>query len=168
MTMRKELKPLQDLRGQFTGTFVRIGTKNSYGYLKQTLLLKDVMDRTGKVVTDHLWFNLTKGFAGLGLTPGDVVQFDARVRLYEKGYRGYREDVYKPIETDYKLSHPTRLKKVEGKNALAESRNGVTTNHRRSSSLDCGSELWAHRDGSPDEAEFSSIGPTTDQVCGLR
>ena len=165
--MRKELKPLQDLRGQFTGTFVRIGTKSSYGYLKHTLLLKDVTDKAGKVVTDHLWFNLTKGFAALGLTPGDVVQFEARVRPYEKGYRGYRDDVDKPIETDYKLSHPTRLRKVEGKHALAESPNGITSNYRGASGVDCGLELWARRDDLPDATAEPSASTAAGKVRGV-
>ncbi len=110
--MREELKKIKEVRASFIGTFERIGTKSSFGYLKQTILLKDIKDSTGQIVADHLWFNLTKGFSALGLSQGDTVKFDARVKKYEKGYKGYREDVYKPIETDYKLSHPTRLAKL--------------------------------------------------------
>jgi hypothetical protein len=44
---------------------------------------------------------------------GDVVQFDARGKAYEKGNKGGCDDVWKsPMETDYKLSHPTRLVKL--------------------------------------------------------
>ena len=111
--MRNQLKNLNEVRATFTGTFQRIGTKSSFGHPKQTLLLTDVKDSEGKVVADHLWFNLTKGFASLGLTPGVTVRFDARIKKYEKGYKGYRDDVFdSPIETDYKLSHPTRLEKL--------------------------------------------------------
>jgi hypothetical protein len=111
--MRKELAPINEVRCTFTGTFVRIGTKSSFGYPKQTLLLADVKNSDDKVVTDHTWLNFTKGFAALDLNPGDVVRFDARVKKYRKGYLGYRDDVYdKPVETDYKLSHPTRLQKL--------------------------------------------------------
>ena len=39
----------------------------------------------------------------------DVIAFQARVTAYEKGYKGYRKDVYKPIEIDYRLSNPTKL-----------------------------------------------------------
>ncbi len=28
------------------------------------------------------------------------------------GYQGRREDVYKPVESDYKVSHPTRIIKI--------------------------------------------------------
>lgn len=111
--MREALRQANGLRATFSGIVERYGTKNSYGYTKPTLLLKGIRDGSGRIVTDHLWFNLTKGFAQLGLQAGDEVKFDARVKPYTKGYRGYRDDVYdKPIETDYKLSHPTNLRKV--------------------------------------------------------
>jgi len=43
-----------------------------------------------------------------------MIQFDARVKSYIKGYRGYRDDIYdKPLSIDYKLSHPTKIKKIE-------------------------------------------------------
>jgi hypothetical protein len=30
--------------------------------------------------------------------------------MYEKGYKGYREDVYDaPVKTDYKLERPTKV-----------------------------------------------------------
>ena len=111
--MRKALEEIEDIRGTFVGTFVRKGSKNGYKGPEPTLLLKDVKDLSGKYITDHLWFNYTKGFQKLGeLKEGDVVQFDARSKAYEKGYKGYRIDVYCPIELDYKLSHPTKIKKV--------------------------------------------------------
>ena len=110
--MRKELKKINEVRATFTATFERMGTKSSFGHPKPTLLFKDVRDSNGKIVSNHLWFNYTMGFMRLGLQAGDVVQFDARVKAYEKGYRGRREDVWdSPIETDYKLSHPTQLVK---------------------------------------------------------
>jgi hypothetical protein len=37
---------------------------------------------------------LTKGFESADLLPGDVVEFCARVSIYEKGYKGYRNDVF--------------------------------------------------------------------------
>jgi len=111
--MREELKKINEVRSTFTATFERTGTKSSFGHPKPTLLFKDVRDHTGKIVAEHLWFNYTKGFMELGLEAGDVVQFDARVKAYEKGYKGWRDDVWdSPIETDYKLSHPTRLVKL--------------------------------------------------------
>jgi hypothetical protein len=64
------------------------------------------------VAADHLWFPMTKAFEALGpLTQGDVIEFDARVTRYEKGYRGRRVDVAieNPPAYDFRLSRPTRL-----------------------------------------------------------
>ena len=112
--MRKELENIEDIRGTFTEVFVRKGTKSGYKGPLPTLLLKDVRDINGKYITDHLWFNYTKGFEKLGeLKEGDKIQFDARSKVCEKGYKGYRMDVYNPITIDYKLSHPSKVKRRE-------------------------------------------------------
>jgi hypothetical protein len=44
------------------------------------------------------------------LKEGDLIQFDGRSKAYLKGYKGRRIDVYKPVEWDYKLSYPTKIK----------------------------------------------------------
>ncbi len=79
----------------------------------KTVLLINIKDADGTFVCDHLWFMLTKQFDALALREGDAVQFDARVKEYEKGYRGWRDGVIAPITRDYKLSHPTRVQKVD-------------------------------------------------------
>jgi hypothetical protein len=116
MSIRKKLKRIDGIREKFQGTFVRYGEKPSYrGYPKKTLLLKDIM-KGSEIVTDHQWFNMTKGFEALGdLQEGDRIEFHARVKPYYKGYKGYREEVRleKPIELDYKLSHPTKIKIIQ-------------------------------------------------------
>jgi len=110
--MRKKLGALGSKeRHTFIGTFEKFGFKNAYkGPPLQTVLLLEVIEvSTGKVVTDHLWFTLTKGFEKLSLAKGDKVQFDARVAHYTKGYkRGW--DSWP--ENDYKLSYPTKLIKI--------------------------------------------------------
>lgn len=111
--MRKELGALgNELRLTFTATFERYGEKSAYkGPPLKTLLFKDVQ-HNNKIVADHIWLNMTKGFEQYKLNPGDVVQFDGRVKAYEKGYKGYRDDdlcLYHPIETDFKISHPTKI-----------------------------------------------------------
>lgn len=111
--MRKALQSLENLRCTFTGTFVQIDTKASSGYTKQTVLLIDIEDSDGKRVTDHLWLNLTKGFSELGLMTGDTIRFEARVKRYIRGYQGRRDQVFTTsVETDYKLSYPTRFEKL--------------------------------------------------------
>jgi putative ubiquitin-RnfH superfamily antitoxin RatB of RatAB toxin-antitoxin module len=108
--MRKQLAKEVEVRATFTGVFVRFGTKNGWRGPEKTVLLNEIKNAENKIVSDHLWFNMTKSFEKLNLQENDIVQFDARVKEYEKGYKGYRIDVYKPIEVDYKLSHPTKIK----------------------------------------------------------
>ena len=110
---RRNLKEINQQRKRFSAIFVRFGIKNGYKGPLETVLLKDIKDlETNQILTDHLWFNLTKGFDKIKLQEADVVEFDARVDSYLKGYRGYREDVYKPIEQDYHLARPTNIKLI--------------------------------------------------------
>lgn len=114
--MREHLKPLEGMRGTFTGRVDKFGLKYSFrGPAQQTVLLKDIMalELNDKVVTDHLWLIVRKQLAALELKVGDVVIFDARVDTYEAGYKGYREDVYDaPIRTDYTLKNPSKVRKI--------------------------------------------------------
>lgn len=116
--MRKELAEIgMDERHTFTGIFERYGTKRGFkGYLLTTVLLVDVR-KDNQPVADHLWFNLTKEFDRAELETGDKVQFDARVSIYEKGYKGYREFddwmLDHPIEEDYRLERPTKVVVLE-------------------------------------------------------
>lgn len=116
--MREDLKKINGLRMQFIGRFVRFGQKNGYKGPLPTLLLQDVkMVGAPDIKTDHLWFNVTKRFAALDLKEGDMVLFDARVTEYLKGYQGYKEDAQydKPVQVDFKLSHPTNVRKSVGR-----------------------------------------------------
>lgn len=108
--MRKELKKLNGKRLSFTATVERFGEKPAYrGWLIPTVLLTNVKIKgTEKVITDHLWF--TKGKSWDGCVTGCTVEFDARVTTYEKGYKGFRDDVYDSfVELDYKLERPTKV-----------------------------------------------------------
>lgn len=128
--MRLELERLynQDKKARraFTGVFKRFGKKRGYkGYIATTILLVDIKI-DDLVVTDHAWMNVGKRFDAAMLAPGDVVRFDARVDLYKKGYKGYREDrehddygdddheeagaSYSSF--DYKLCFPTKIEKI--------------------------------------------------------
>ena len=115
--MRKRLQVMDGERTRFCGTFVRYGTKPGWrGNTEKTLLLRNIVElESGQRVTDHLWFNLTKGFQSLGeLHEGDIIEFDARVKPYRAGYWGWDSDraAENPPRWDYKLSHPTRIKRV--------------------------------------------------------
>lgn len=112
--MREELKPRDGLRGTFTATFVRFGSKQKFrGPPQKTLLFSHVRDVTGNEVCDHLWFTDCKGWAALDLQGGERVQFEARVKAYVKGYFGRDEYAREesPPRTDYKLSWPNKIRR---------------------------------------------------------
>jgi len=118
--MRRALKSLEGVRTVFHGTVVQFGMKSGYtGRDLPTLMMKDVMDSADNIVTDHLWFMVGKQLAALHLQIGDVISFQARVTIYEKGYKGYRDDVDKPIEIDYRLSNPTKITRIASVNDSA-------------------------------------------------
>lgn len=108
VTLREKLKIRDGERMRFKGTFARYGLKTAYkGLPLETVCLNNVQVIQGEEVTDHLWFNHTKGFKDLGiLYPGDIIAFDARVGSYFKGY--IREE-YDLKEVDYHLTRPTKL-----------------------------------------------------------
>jgi hypothetical protein len=115
---REALGESEGERSLYTGEFVRTGFKDGFKCPVKTVLLKDVKDETGRLITDYLWFNMTKGFEEANLKPGDIVEFRGKVEKYTKGYQGRREDVYdKPIEADYKLSRPTKVRNLGKKEA---------------------------------------------------
>ncbi|MCI0712746.1 MAG: hypothetical protein L0154_21500 [Chloroflexi bacterium] len=112
--MRKELKALAGQRMRFRGQVERFGKKTAYrGPDKDTLLLTNINRAdSDAVVADHLWLTAGKQLKDLKLQVGDVIEFDARVDKYVKGYFGWRDDVYKPTEVDYRLTYPTKFKRV--------------------------------------------------------
>ena len=114
--MRTALKKIgSNQRHTFYGTFVRYGIKNGYKVPTKTVLLVNIEDNNNKIITTHLWFNLTKGFKDLNLKPGDKVKFNGRIKPYIKGYMGNRIDVFAPIEMDYLICYPTQIEIVERK-----------------------------------------------------
>jgi hypothetical protein len=113
--MRKKLAAQEGVRKRFRAIFTRLGKKRSYtGYSEDTILLQHVCEAdTMRTVADHVWFSYTKSFEAIKLTEGCVIEFDARVKAYTKGYVNKRFQVT-PRTTDFKLSHPTRVTLIEG------------------------------------------------------
>ena len=112
--LREELAKICGVRREFQGAFDRYGTKSGWkGRPVRTILLLNVEDCLNhEIMTNHLWFTETKGFAAVQLQQGDVVRFNARVTRYVKGYRGRRDEDFderSPVELDYRLSFPTKL-----------------------------------------------------------
>lgn len=117
--MREDLKKINGMRDRFTGVFKNFGSKrNWHGFSERTVLLTDIRDKTGIVITDHLWFNYTQEFQRLGsVCEGQVIEFEARVKQYAKGYVNIRKGYY-GNGCDYKLSYPTKVKIVNEFNNL--------------------------------------------------
>jgi hypothetical protein len=109
--MRSKLQQSEGSRKMFYATFSRLGKKQNYhGYSEDTILLTNVIDaETGMQVTNHLWFSYSKAFEKVTLTEGVVIEFEARVKAYKKGYVNPKLGL-KSRSTDFKLSHPTKIR----------------------------------------------------------
>lgn len=111
--MRKILGDLgSQKRHTFQAVFGKYGYKRYHDEVRGILYSPTMMVRKLTIVddpaqpqllSDHLWFNLTKGFAQLGLLKeGDKLQFNGRVAEYSKGF--INKD-----KKDYELSYPTKI-----------------------------------------------------------
>lgn len=126
ITLRTGLKQINEERKTFSGIFKRYGTKSGWnGFPERTILLINIINikDSNHIVTDHCWFTLTKQFEELGdLIQGDIIQFDARVKEYIKGWQGHKAEEYgeNSCEIDYKLSHPTKIKKINNDHSYFE------------------------------------------------
>jgi hypothetical protein len=112
-SMRKALAAETGVRKKFRAVFSRLGKKVNYkGYSEETILLTNVVDvETKKSVTDHVWFSFTKGFEKIVLTEGMELEFEARIKEYRKGYVNKAYKINNSV-TDFKLSHPTKIRMV--------------------------------------------------------
>ncbi|WP_143461374.1 hypothetical protein [Levilactobacillus enshiensis] len=105
------VRAAQRQRLEQLGMAERYGYKAGYRGEKPTILLREVRLVIGnRLMADHLWFNLTKGFQGLGqLRRGDSIQFNGRVDRYVKGYQGSKNRMPHNTVVDYQLSRPTQI-----------------------------------------------------------
>ena len=111
--MRKNLEDKIGQRKKFRAVFTRFGKKVNYnGYSDTTILLTNIIDtETNSLVTDHHWFAYTKGFEKIQLKEGVMIEFEARVKMYKKGYVN-RALLINKRQSDYKLSHPTHIRVI--------------------------------------------------------
>lgn len=112
--MRTKLRDAQGERFTFHATFVRIGKKTNYmGHSEETVLLKNILKaETKEFVCDHVWLNFTRAFEKLSLREGDTISFDARIKQYTKGYVNRKININQQ-KRDYRLSHPTQVKRLQ-------------------------------------------------------
>jgi hypothetical protein len=77
-------------------------------------LLIDVRDAAScELLTDHLWMPI--GTWARGMRQGDIIEFDATVAPYVKGYFGQRQDVLRARRlpsVDYHLEDPTNAEVI--------------------------------------------------------
>lgn len=106
--MRQELANRNGLRGRFTAVYVERRQHTRGGHPVTRCLFATVCDERGTMVTDHIHFDLAAW--NKDLKPGERITFDARVRAYWKGYHDNRR-------RDYRLSHPTKVRKLESSSA---------------------------------------------------
>lgn len=112
--MRKHLRDLSGKRASFTAIVSRYGSKRRYmNESLDTLLLEDIQDRRGRLVTDHAWLIVTLQIARLHLLIGEVVAFEARIESYVKGYSFGRYDAYNPTRMDYRLVDLRHIRRIE-------------------------------------------------------
>lgn len=103
--MRTGLQAIEEKRQTFTGVFERIGYKPGYrgSASTMTVLVRNVRNKKGKFLANHVWLNYTKALQELNLDRGNRIEFQARVKEYRKGSKG---------SIDYRLSYPTQIKKI--------------------------------------------------------
>lgn len=113
--MRKLLAKEDGERKKFRAVFTRFGKKVNYkGYSETTVLLTIIKDdETNELVADHIWFSYTSGFEKAGLSEGALIEFEARIKEYTKGYVNKQYGINNR-KRDYKLSHPTKIKVIKG------------------------------------------------------
>jgi hypothetical protein len=106
--MREEIAALDDERFTFTGEFERLGTKRYNGQIEWTVLLLNIKNHEGQLLTDHLWFNLTKELEAIlpQVKEKTLIEFLARPKQYQKGYEN--------MDIDFKLAWPTKFRVVSG------------------------------------------------------
>lgn len=111
--MREELKKLNQLRRMFTATIGRFGRRNVNHLNKNivwTILLKNITDKDGNIIADHLWINLNKEFDKLNIREGDRIKFSAKIIEYYKKSNSLKK------KKDYKIDKLLNIKKLNDTN----------------------------------------------------
>jgi hypothetical protein len=107
--MRTDLANLEGERRRFRAMVEEFGVARSGK--KETILLVDVRraDDLETIVADHLWVRKGASFAGVSL--GDVIEFDAEVERYEKGYVNFVRGIDETT-VDYRLTKPANVRVI--------------------------------------------------------
>lgn len=85
--MRNELKNYVNKDNTFSAVVVRIGTRKSRktGKLLATMLVRQLKDVQGNLITDHMWLDIVPELAKLHPLYGDIIEFNGTTEFYIKG-----------------------------------------------------------------------------------
>ena len=119
--MRKRLERLYGKRCAFSAVFIKFGkhTKRS-GKEKHYMLIFDVRDARGRLITNHVWMPITPEdpVSRMRFRSREVIRFSAEVNMYSKGTPRRRY-------FDYGLIRPRDVERVE-----QEEIHGTTTKNQ--------------------------------------
>lgn len=108
------LKNIKDKRMTFRGLFDHIKYFDGYMGKEKKIKLINITDKNDTLMAESLWFNYTKGFADLGiLQKNDIIEFNGRCKEYVAGHLDYEGEEYIPYHDAYKISNPTKIKKID-------------------------------------------------------
>jgi len=101
--IRKEIKKIDGKRNKFTGTYVC--TKSSGRWI----LLYNICDNEGNLLSDHMWMRKGSNIKKLDLNEGYILEFTARAGEYKKR-----------TGKDFCLKRPTNVKIIGICNSRSE------------------------------------------------
>lgn len=101
--MREKLQALEGIRSIFTGEYIKVSGKKEHSGTGPAVLLRNIKDQNGLLITDHIWMNYSHVIQVLQLQEGEQIIFQARVGKYRKGKYGQFED--------YKLYYPSNIQR---------------------------------------------------------
>lgn len=109
--MREELKKIGfEERHTFTAIVEKFSLKNGFrGLPLRTILLTNVMHE-GIVVANHVWLTCGKRFYSAILLSGDLIQFDARIKEYEKDIKVEEKMFINPLKKTFAFHIPLKSK----------------------------------------------------------
>lgn len=84
--MRVGMSKFNHKRERFHGTFCKYGRiENEIGEIVTTILVLDVKDNSGDIISDHSWLTISRKYGGTDFKDGDKITFKASVSKYWKG-----------------------------------------------------------------------------------
>ena len=114
------IRRLVNSRVKIRATVENISWRNGWnGFLNRLLLLRNVVDKDGNLLGESFWVNDCKCFQKLEITPGDEIEFSARLERYVKDRQG-PPDPLKEIDeesdkTGYRLVRPNKANIINRK-----------------------------------------------------